>query len=302
MQLCYIDESGTSDIPGNTSHFVLAGIAIPIWQWNNCDRQIFAIKKRYSIESSELHTAWILRPYLEQRAIPNFADLDYRRRVYEVQKIRTAELLRLQRVNVKQYWQTRKNYKKTAGYIHLTHDERKALIADVATRVGGWGFARLFAECIDKVFFDPVRAPSPVDEQALEQVVSRFEKYLRLIASVGQPSMHGLLIHDNNETVAKKHTELMRRFHRRGTLWTEVKRIIETPLFVNSELTSMVQIADLCGYVLRRYVEKGEDDLFDLIFTRAHRIGPTAVGVRHFSDPTCACKICDAHPSRRLTP
>ncbi len=29
MFLCYIDESGTSNIPGNTSHFILAGLAIP---------------------------------------------------------------------------------------------------------------------------------------------------------------------------------------------------------------------------------------------------------------------------------
>ena len=32
MYLCYIDESGTSDIPGNTSHFILAGLSLPIWR------------------------------------------------------------------------------------------------------------------------------------------------------------------------------------------------------------------------------------------------------------------------------
>jgi hypothetical protein len=33
MYLCYIDESGTPESSGNTSHFVLAGISIPIWHW-----------------------------------------------------------------------------------------------------------------------------------------------------------------------------------------------------------------------------------------------------------------------------
>ena len=33
MYLCYIDESGTSDIPGNTSHLILAGLSLPIWHW-----------------------------------------------------------------------------------------------------------------------------------------------------------------------------------------------------------------------------------------------------------------------------
>lgn len=299
MQLCYIDESGTSQIPGNTSHFVLAGLAIPIWQWNNCDRNIFAIKKRYKIQSAELHTAWILRPYPEQRAVPDFDTLDHDKRAYEVTALRNAELLRLQRTSVKQYYQTRKNYLKTKDYIHLNFTERKALIKEVAQCVAGWGFARLFAEVVDKIHFDPIRASSPLDEQAFEQVVSRFETYLRQIAVVGMPSIHGLLIHDNNETVAKKHTDLMRRFHWRGTLWTDVRRIIETPLFVDSKLTSMVQIADLCGYALRRYVEKGEEELFDLVFQRADRRGGTVVGVRHFTKMTCTCKICSTH---RLNP
>jgi hypothetical protein len=64
-----------------------------------------------------------------------------------------------------------------------------------------------------------------------------------------------------------QNTSLMRRFHKRGTLWTRIQRLIETPLFVDSSLTSLVQIADLCGYALRRYLENGERDLFERIFS-----------------------------------
>jgi len=85
-------------------------------------------------------------------------------------------------------------------------------------------------------------------------------------------------VHDNNETMAKKHTDLMRNFHTQGTLWTRVDRIIETPLFVDSRLTRMIQLADLCSYALRRYVEKGESNLFRRIFGRADRVGAVAVG------------------------
>lgn len=96
MFLCYIDESGTSDIPGNTSHFVLAGLAIPIVQWRNCDAQIEMIKKKYALEGAEIHVAWILRPYIEQKQIPNFQSLDYKQRRSSVERIRNAEILRLQ--------------------------------------------------------------------------------------------------------------------------------------------------------------------------------------------------------------
>lgn len=297
MFLCYIDESGTSDIPGNTSHFVLAGLSIPIIYWKACDSEIENIKNKYAIGDSELHVAWILRPYLEQKQITNFASLDYQQRRYQVEYKQKTEIFRLQKAgNPRLYKQTRKNYRKTAAYIHLTFDERKNLIMEVAQCVAHWGFARLFAECIDKVFFDPSRASQTIDEQSFEQIVSRFEQYLQIMRKSNPPSpCFGMLIHDNNETVAKKHTELMKAFHQRGTLWTKVKNLIETPLFVDSQLTSMVQIADVCAYALRRYLENGEDELFNLIFQRADRKDNVVVGVRHFSHPSCTCKICLAH-------
>lgn len=87
----------------------------------------------------------------------------------------------------------------------------------------------------------------------------------------------------------------MMEFHKKGTLWTKVKNIIETPLFVDSQLTSMVQIADLCSYALRRYLENGEEELFQLVFKRADRKDGKVVGIRHFSRNDCKCDICLAH-------
>ncbi len=60
----------------------------------------------------------------------------------------------------------------------------------------------------------------------------------------------------------------MKKFHRTGTFWTDLKNIIETPLFVDSELTSMVQLADLCAFALRRYLENQEEELFSIIYKR----------------------------------
>lgn len=294
MYLCYVDESGTSDIPGNTSHFVLAGLSAPVWHWKDCDREINIIKSRYDLGSAEIHAAWILRRYLEQTQVAGFDSLGYAQRRYEVDRLRKTEMLRLQRAGKsKQYRQTRKTYRKTKDYVHLNYDERVSLITEIAQCVSAWGFARLFAECIDKIHYDPARAARTIDEQAFEQVVSRFERYLGHMGSGTR--CFGVLIHDNNPTVEKKHTELMREFHQEGTLWTEVQNIIETPLFVDSQLTSMVQIADLCAYALRRYLENGEEELFDLVFARADRKDDVAVGVRHFTDPACSCKICRAH-------
>lgn len=296
MYLCYIDESGTSDIPGNTSHFVLAGLSLPIWHWRDADREITIIKRRYGLDNAEIHTAWMLRKYLEQTRINNFNNLSRIQRESEVRRYRTRELLRLQNSNnSRTYHQTRKNYTKTEAYIHMTLQERQNFLAEIADCVSRWGFARLFAECIDKIHFDPQRAQSPVDEQAFEQVISRFEQYLQNTDDTNGQKNYGLIVHDNNETVEKKHTQLMREFQRKGTLWTRVERIIETPLFVDSQLTSMVQIADLCSYSLRRFVENGETTLFNKIYTRADRNRRRVVGVRHFTDAGCQCAICKGH-------
>ena len=206
---------------------------------------------------------------------------------------RNAELLRLQSTSVKQYRQAKKNYRKTQPYIHLTEKERREFIFKAAKRLSQWQFARLFAECVDKVYFDPRHHHSNrIDEVAFDQVVSRFEQYLKITGTIHN---FGLLIHDNNQTVAKRHTELMRKFHHKGTQWTPVENIIETPLFVDSQLTSMVQLADMCSYALRRYVENGEEDLFKLVFERADRKDGAVVGVRHFSKHNCNCLICASH-------
>jgi hypothetical protein len=294
VYFCYIDESGTPEIPGNTSHYVLAGLSIPISYWKKCEIGITKIKQKYNLLESEVHTGWIVRKYIEQNKIPDFDSMNYDQRRHEVNKLRKIELLKLQKSqNKSHYKQTKKNYRQTDAYIHLNYDERLAFIQELADLIGKWSFARLFAECVNKIHFDPTRTQQSVDEQALEQLVSRFEKFMQIVSTnSNKAKIFGALIHDNNDTVSRKHTELMKKFHRHGTLWTSIEHIIETPFFVNSELTSLVQIADLCCYALRRYFENNEVDLLNRIQSRFDRNKGKIVGVRHFTDVTCQCLFC----------
>lgn len=296
MIFCYIDESGTKDIPGNTSHYVLAGLSIPVTKWKYCEIEVQKIKAKYNLNNAEIHAGWLLWPILEQSKIKDFDKLNQASRRYEVEKYRNSELLRLQTPKTqKQYHRTKKNYRLTKEYIHLTFDERKQFVLEIAKLIGSWSFCRLFAECVDKIHFNPAIAKLSVDEQAFEQLVSRFEQYLKIYSKSAGSKQFGLLIHDNNETVNKNHTELMKRFHQHGTFWTSIHNIIETPLFVDSQLTSMVQIADVCSYAVRRYLEKSEGYLFDEVFKAADKKNGKVVGVRHFTTNKCSCKICQAH-------
>ena len=140
--------------------------------------------------------------------------------------------MRLQRTNRnRQYRQVKKNYHETEKYIHLTQDDRKQLALVLAKCISSWEFARLFAECIDKVHFDSAIAGKTIPEQSFEQVVSRFEFFLKNACTESQQQQYGILIHDNSVTVAKKHTDLMKKYHKSGTLWTHIDNIIETCVF-----------------------------------------------------------------------
>ena len=130
MYLCYIDESGTADVPGTTSHFILAGISLPIWHWRDADREVSDILSRYDLSGEELHTAWILRSYVEQQHIPNFSQLSRGERRVAVERERNRQILESrQSQNRKSYRQQKKNFAHTKVVCPL--DARRTSPTDI---------------------------------------------------------------------------------------------------------------------------------------------------------------------------
>jgi hypothetical protein len=250
--MCYLDESGVPESTG-TSHFVLVGLAIPAEQWKVFDRQVSVCKDSFGLREAEIHAAWMARRYVEQEQIANFASMSRAARRTAVLEKRDEALIRVSaRRNTAVLKEKKKNYHKTESYIHLTLDERLQALFDLATIVGGWNSARLFAEAIDKsaVYCSTGHRYTPF-EFAFRELVQRYEYFLRHRGNAINQTLIGMLVQDNNETMARRLTEMMRRFHDTGTGWVDIDHIIETPLFVDSHLTSMVQMADLCGYATR---------------------------------------------------
>ena len=299
MRFCYLDESGTPDFSDPGSHFIFLGLSIPGETWKTKDQQVTVVKRRYGLEYGEVHAGWLARRYPEQGKIPNFDALPIAERRRQVQAARDAHLIAKAATKGPGAVQgDRKNFTKTAAYIHLTLDERRQLLRDLADLIASWDDCRLFAECIDKRTFGG-RAPRvPPVEEAFEQVITRFHRYLETLPFRD----YGLLLQDQNETVMRRLTELMRHFHERGTRWTnQIPLIVETPLFVDSKLTGMVQMADVCAYATRRFCEFGGGELFERILGRFHRSGNRLVGIRHYTNRDepfgrrCVCAICTAH-------
>src|SRR6266542_2930898 len=178
MYLCYLDESGTTEISGNTSHFVLLGFAIPADVWLDKDQKINRIKGNYGLRDIEIHTGYLSRRFPEQEGISNFVSLDSPGRRAAVKLEREQQLIKTAALGSdKRLKEFKKLYRKTADYTHLTFDERWRLLDEVATEIGKWSDVRLFAEAINK---RSLGSGDVVYKQAFEQVVARFHTFLTI--------------------------------------------------------------------------------------------------------------------------
>lgn len=292
MYICYLDESGTVEKGDTSGHFVLVGLAIPAAAWKSKDAQIDQVKEKYGLLGAEIHTAWMIRDYPEQRLINEFGTKERGDRRRLVIAARAQNLARSR--SKKQQRSIELNYRKTNAYVHLTRSERIRCVEELADLIGSWGDARLFAEAQQKRSLPNGEGDF---EEAFEQVVTRFNTCLRNVGG-----LYGLLVQDNNETVAERLTKQMRKFHKEGTTWAkDIEFVVETPMFVDSELTSMVQLADLCAYAIRRFCDNGEDNLLDRVSPVFDRNGSKLVGMRHYTRADgCECKLCLEHGRRPL--
>ena len=305
MYICYLDESGTAELSGNTNHFVYAGIAIPSETWKDKDFEIYELKKQYGLENSEIHAGWINRKYVEQVQVPNFDTLTTAERIVEVNKVRVSTLSNLT-VQRKQnrIKDTKKYFAKTQDYIHLTYHQRKEFLLKTIEKIASWEDSRIFFHSIKKNNYGSVSSRyGGIYQDAFYQLVTRFQMFLDFRGKHSGEKLHGMLVCDNNESINKKLTQLMRTFHQQGTFWRDINNIIETPLFVDSSLTSMIQVADLVCYTIRRFFDNNERALFCMLYPRVDRVKGQLVGGRHFT-PTemCSCMVCRDAKANHCSP
>lgn len=299
MKLFYLDESGNPESSGASNSYVLVAVGIPIEKWTVCDKSINQLKASYNLSNAEIHTAWILRSYREQQSIPGFADMTHDERRAAVAQARVSKIAEYKaNKGAAALKALKRSYKNTEAYVHLTYAERERFIFDLAAKIKGWSFLRIFAEVIDKDGYHPPQPTLTPASQAFERIVTRIEKYLSHISH--DEKEFGLLIHDECESVKMSHVANMKRYQRRGTFKAEIKHIIETPLFVSSDFTNMVQIADFCAYALRRYFDAGEETLYACVKSRADKIGSEIVGLNHYTNKRdCPCDLCSARRKRK---
>jgi len=136
-------------------------------------------------------------------------------------------------------------------------------------------------------------------EIAFEELCNRFELQLRRFYYVDKNRQCGLIILDESsyETSLQR---LAQQFRIHGTHWRVLRNIVDVPLFVDSQASRLVQLADHVAHAVFRRYEAQDTSYLDLILGRFDSEGGHIHGLVHKQnyDANCPYPAC---MSRRLT-
>jgi hypothetical protein len=185
--------------------------------------------------------------------------------------------------------------RRAAPWKALTIDEARGLLKSVLqVAASSYEATRLFACAIHKKSYptsDPV-------ELAFEDLCQRFDYFLSRRRQQGD-LQHGMIILDKTtrETSLQR---LSREFRKVGTRWGSLKNIADTPFFVDSRASRLVQIADHVAYSVFRRYNSGDAQYMDIIGSRFDESDGVFHGLshKHADRLTCTCHGC---LSRRLS-
>ena len=277
MYFFYADESGTLDptTEGKRSDgtkfskdhlYVLAAVSLYEGRWNQFDKAINS-KKRELLDVLKRSPA----------STPQLDLLD---------------------CEVKSTWlRIPKQRDSRSPFLASLTDQDRTALANLYYSQLGKHYMRLFAVVIDKRYLhDYIDAPK-LHRKAWELLLELIEKFL----SLEHPKHHGVMVADDlskqqNRSLAAKH----QYFQMAGTsVGWRLRHIVELPLFVPSELSNGVQLADLFAYNVYRCFR--DENLSYSYFERClpHIWAPkqTAIGpiegLRVFPPKSPLCSLVD---------
>jgi hypothetical protein len=136
-------------------------------------------------------------------------------------------------------------------------------------------------------------------ELAFEDLCSRFDIYLDRMAAGGN-RQRGLIILDksSHETTLQR---LAQQFRQLGTQWGVQRHIADTPLFIDSRASRIVQLADHVAYATFRRYEAADASYFDIIASRFFEADGIIHGLAHkqVQDQQCMCPACLSRRNRQ---
>ena len=179
--------------------------------------------------------------------------------------------------------------RRTRPWKGMSREEAQGVIkAVLGVLKRSYGTARAFACAIHKASY-PNRDPV---ELAFEDLCSRFDMYLNRLRAEGD-RQRGILILDEStqETTLQR---MSKEFRTLGTRWGVIRNLAETPLFVDSRASRLVQVADHVAYAVFRRYNASDANYFDIIASKFDASDGVIHGLAHkqTTDPDCMCIAC----------
>ena len=172
---------------------------------------------------------------------------------------------------------------------NLDQDEARGVIKSVlGVLADAYDSARAFACVVHKPSY-PNRDPMEV---AFEDLCSRFDLYLQRLSGSGS-GQRGLLILDNSayETTLQR---MSVEFRTLGTRWGVIRHLADTPFFVDSRASRVIQLADHVAHAVFRRYQTGDTQYFDRIAHKFDAEDGVVHGLVH-KEPgrrDCMCIAC----------
>ncbi len=132
---------------------------------------------------------------------------------------------------------------------------------------------RVFACVIRKSVVSP---KDPV-EVAFEQVVSRFDYYLKRLHKSGD-TQRGIIIFDKSTYETTIQT-LATDFRKIGHTWDVLRNLAEVPLFIDSRASRLIQLADLVAYSIFRKYESNDNQFLSIFNHKFDKEGDQVHGL-----------------------
>jgi hypothetical protein len=179
--------------------------------------------------------------------------------------------------------------RRTAPWNSMSREDAQGVIKAVLQVLArSYDSARVFACAVHKASY-PGRDPV---ELAFEDLCSRFDIYLSRLRAAGD-RQQGLLILDKSTYETTLQT-LARNFQTLGTQWGVIRNLADTPFFVDSRASKLVQLADHVAYAVFRRYNARDTQYFDIFAAKFDATDGVIHGLAHKQtiEPVCMCPAC----------
>ncbi|MBW4038239.1 MAG: DUF3800 domain-containing protein [Acidobacteria bacterium] len=134
---------------------------------------------------------------------------------------------------------------------------------------------RLFGAVLEK----SNHSGQDVTQVAFEQVSSRFDQYLGRLHRQDD-TQRGLILFDKC-AVERRIQTMARDFKSTGHTFGRLRNLAEVPVFIDSEASRLIQLADLVAYALFRHHEFNDSTYYDVIRNSFDSEGGVVHGLYH---------------------